>query len=72
MKSICINDPKSICDPKHPSPKGHGYRASFEEVGTKMKGRDGNMWIIALIGGKTKRWIPYRVNKIAVVNKKKV
>jgi hypothetical protein len=59
----CINDPKSICDPKHPSPKGLGYRASFEDVGTKMKGRDGNMWIVVLVSGKIKRWKLYDQTK---------
>jgi len=32
---------------KEPSPKGNGFCARNESVGTKMQGQDGKMWIVA-------------------------
>ena len=62
----CKNDPISSYKGTEPSPKGLGYCAHAEKVGTKKKGRNGKIWIVKLIAGKTKRWIPYK----DVVNKK--
>ena len=51
---ICKNNPKRSYKGNEPSPKGLGYCASGEKEGTKMKGKDGNMWI------KSKgKWIKY-------------
>ncbi len=41
----CKNNPKKTYDGTEPSPKGLGYCASGEKEGTKMKGKDGNIWI---------------------------
>lgn len=41
----CINNNKKTYTGNEPSPKGLGYCASGEKEGTKMKGKDGNMWI---------------------------
>jgi hypothetical protein len=56
----CINDSSSSFKGTEPSPKGLGYCAHAEKVGSKMKGKNGKMWIIKLVAGKTKRWIPYK------------
>ncbi len=53
----CKNDPKSSYKGDEPSPKGLGYCAHAEKVDTKMKGKDGNMWIISETSKKIKRWI---------------
>ena len=42
----CFNDSKKSFTGKEPSPKGFGYSASAESTGKKMKGKDGNMWIV--------------------------
>lgn len=54
---FCIKDPKSTYKGSEPSPKGLGYCAHAEKVGTKMKGKDGNIWIIKSIGTNIKRWV---------------
>ncbi len=41
----CKNNPRKTYEGTEPSPKGLGYCASGEKEGTKMKGKDGNMWI---------------------------
>ena len=56
----CKNDPKSSYKGTEPSPKGLGYCAHAEKVGTKKKGRNRKMWIIKVVAGKTKRWMPYK------------
>jgi hypothetical protein len=53
----CKNDPKSSYKGDEPSPKGLGYCAHAEKVGTMKKGRDGNKWIISETSKKIKRWI---------------
>jgi len=59
----CINNNKKTYTGNEPSPKGLGYCASGEKEGTKMKGKDGNMWIKS--NGK---WIK---NKTTLVDKSK-
>jgi len=39
------------------SPKGLGYCTHSEKLGRKMKGKDGNKWIIIENKNKVKRWI---------------
>jgi hypothetical protein len=41
----CKNNSKKTYVGNEPSPKGLGYCASGEKEGTKMKGKDGNIWI---------------------------
>jgi hypothetical protein len=41
----CKNNHKKTYIGDEPSPKGLGYCASGEKEGTKMKGKDGNIWI---------------------------
>ncbi len=42
----CLNDPKKYYKGDEPSPKGRGYCASAEKIGTKKKGGDGKMWVV--------------------------
>ena len=52
----CKNDPKRTYKGTEPSPKGLGYCAHSEKVGKKMKGKDGNQWIITETKKGVKRW----------------
>ncbi len=67
----CIKDPKSTYKGSEPSPKGLGYCAHSEKVGTKMKGKDGNMWIIKSIGTNVKRWVKISSKSEQVQGKEK-
>ncbi len=50
----CKNNPKKTYTGNEPSPKGLGFCASGEKEGTKMKGKDGNIWI-----KKNNKWIKH-------------
>jgi hypothetical protein len=39
-----------------PSPKGRGYCARFEQIGTKMKGKDGNIWVVQTKSNGVRAW----------------
>lgn len=54
---VCKNNNKKNYTGEEPSPKGLGYCAGSEKEGTKMKGKDGNMWI-----KKFGRWIKFKNN----------
>jgi len=64
----CHNDPSKTYKGTEPSPKGRGYSAHAERVGSVMKGIDNKMWKVQLIKNKTKRWI--RVKSITKKIKK--
>ena len=51
----CKNDEKKYYKGDEPSPKGRGYCASAEPVGTKKKGLDGKMWVVRKVKN-GKRW----------------
>lgn len=55
---ICKNNPQKNYTGLEPSPKGLGYCASSEKEGTKMKGKDGNIWI-----KKSGKWIKLKTDK---------
>ncbi len=59
----CKKDSKSTYKGDEPSPKGLGYCAHSEKLGTKMKGKDGNMWIIKETSSKIKRWVKLKSEK---------
>lgn len=42
-----------------PSPKGLGYCAKGEKINKKMKGKDGNMWIINETKTGVRRWVKF-------------
>ena len=65
-KSKCLNDASKTYTGNEPSPKGRGFCAHAERVGTVMKGTDNSMWKVQLIKNKTKRWI-----RVKSITKKK-
>lgn len=65
----CKNDNKKSYKGNEPSPKGLGYCAHMEELGSKKKGFDGNIWIIKNTKNGSKRWIKF--NKETEKNSKK-
>ena len=68
----CINDPKKSYKGTEPSPKGLGYCAHSEKVGTKKKGKDGNEWIIKKVSSGSKRWMKLKTTgEIKLFYKKK-
>tara|TARA_A100001015_G_scaffold276634_1_gene335045 strand:- start:107 stop:421 length:315 start_codon:yes stop_codon:yes gene_type:complete len=70
----CKNDPKRTYKGTEPSPKGLGYCAHSEKVGKKMKGKDGNQWIITETKKGIKRWSKIKdetLKKVIINNKNK-
>lgn len=51
----CLNDPKKRYTGNEMTPLGKGYTATKEKVGKRMKGTDGNMYVVTK-SGKNKRW----------------
>lgn len=58
----CKNDPKRSYTGKEPSPKGLGYCAHAEKIGSIKKGKDGNMWIIQKTKQGYKKWTKKKQN----------
>jgi hypothetical protein len=58
---LCLKNSKSSYKGNEPSPKGFGYCAHCEEIGTQRIGLDGNYWIIAKNKKNIKRWIIHRI-----------
>lgn len=58
----CINNYKKTYKGNEPSPKGFGYCAHSEEIGTIKNGLDGNKWIISATSKGVKRWTKYKTN----------
>lgn len=52
----CKNDTKRSYKGDEPSPKGLGYCAHAERVGTVRKGRDGIEWTVSETGAGVRRW----------------
>ena len=65
----CLNSKIGNYKGTEPSPKGIGYCAHGEKVGTKMVGLDKNMWIVKQYN-KSKRWINYDENSINEIKPK--
>ena len=59
----CINDKTRTYKGSEPSPKGLGYCAHPEEVGTRKYGKDKNVWVVKKISNGSKRWIKYKCSK---------
>ena len=51
----CLNDSSKRFTGYENTPKGKGYVASSEKVGKRMKGTDGDMYVVTK-SGKNKRW----------------
>ena len=60
----CIKDSKKYYKGDEPSPKGLGFCAHSEEIGTIKTGLDGNIWIIVKTAKNIKRWIKYNNAKV--------
>jgi hypothetical protein len=43
---LCIKDKTRSYKGKEPSPKGFGFCAHSESIGTIKNGLDGNLWIV--------------------------
>ena len=68
----CKNDPKANYKGNEPSPKGLGYCAHSEKLGTIKKGKDGNKWIISKTQLNIKRWNKLnQTKKTSKINSKK-
>jgi hypothetical protein len=62
---VCKNNIHKKYTGMEPSPKGFGFCASVEKEGTKMKGKDGNIWI-----KKNGRWFIYKKKTSKKLSKK--
>ena len=58
----CKNDKNRTYKGTEPSPKGLGICAHAEKIGFKLKGNDGNTWIVKQISFGFKRWIKYSIS----------
>ncbi len=65
----CKNDETSSYKGDEPSPKGLGYCAHAEKIGTVKKGKDGNKWRVEKTMTGARRWVKY--NKVATKAKAK-
>ena len=70
----CINDNLKHYKGDEPSPKGRGFCAHAEKVGTTKKGLDGNKWIVTKTSTGSRRWTKLKTTskkiKIKKVSKK--
>jgi hypothetical protein len=57
---LCLKDSKSSYKGDEPSPKGFGYCAHCEKLGSLRFGLDGNEWIVVKNKKNIKRWIIYK------------
>ena len=53
----CLNDPSKEYTGTEPSPKGLGYCAHAEKIGSIRVGNDGNVWKVIETSKKTKMWV---------------
>ena len=60
----CKNDPKSYYTGKEKSPKGLGYCAKKERIGTKKQGKDRKLWIVEKRADGAKLWRRYSSKKV--------
>lgn len=56
-KNIPRNGKAAYYTGEEPSPKGNGYCARYEKVGTRKRGTDGRTWQVKTVNG-VKRWAP--------------
>ena len=53
----CLNDPSKEYIGTEPSPKGLGYCAHAEKIGSIRVGNDENVWKVIETSKKTKMWV---------------
>lgn len=68
----CKNDPKTSYTGKEPSPKGKGFCAKKERIGSKKRGKDGKMWIVKKRIDGVKLWTRFSSKQVNKLSKKKV
>ena len=51
-----MNNPQRKYKGTEPCPLGLGYCPRMEKIGTKMKGRDGKVWVVRKIDKGRKDW----------------
>ena len=56
-KRSCNCDDSRYYKGNEPSPKGFGWCAHSEKIGTEKEGRDGSIWRVKQIGNGSKRWV---------------
>jgi hypothetical protein len=56
---ICRNDKNKSYKGTEPSPKGLGWCAHNEKIGTIKKGKNNKMWIVKKVSSGSKRWIKH-------------
>ena len=66
----CKNDPKSSYTGKEPSPRGKGFCAKKERIGSKKRGKDGKMWVVKKRVDGIKLWTRFSSKK-KIVKKRK-
>jgi len=66
----CKNDPKSSYTGNEPSPRGKGFCAKKESIGSKKRGKDGKMWIVKKRVDGVKLWTRFSSKK-KIVKKRK-
>ena len=54
----CKNDSSKTYKGDEPSPKGYGYCASAEKIGSTRLGLNQHSWIVKQISNGSKRWVP--------------
>ena len=59
----CKNDPKSSYTGNEPSPRGKGFCAKKESIGSKKRGKDGKMWIVKKRVDGVKLWTRFSSKK---------
>lgn len=52
----CVNDPSANYIGTEPSPKGRGYCAHAEKIGSRKRGLDGCMWVVTRDKNNRPRW----------------
>lgn len=61
----CKNDPSRRYKGNEPSPKGLGFCAHSEPIGSTRHGKNGKRWKVKQVKGGTKRWVPFKVKEDA-------
>lgn len=65
---ICKNDSTKKYKGNEPSPKGLGWCAYGEKIGSIRTGKDGNKWIVKKRNNNSKYWVKYFSNDQIIIN----
>lgn len=67
----CKNDAERNYKGTEPSPKGLGYCAHAEKLGSKRQGLDGKKWVVKQTKNGVRRWVKEKINPPTVVKYEK-